>query len=951
SYNQNDCYLNEIDALSCNNRPISSTLRSKSTYNTYESQTEDDLFGNQEYNDGSSCDSYYHHQRSTSTMSNTDNLMYHRDACSGDSSSNRYDICTAPDYSVYDNRSDDFGNYGSFWDGNNDRPYTALGDSSNNKILPQIPSVQHSHSMWDDNSGNTTTMVSTTTSMSPYGNHTNLDYKMATPVSSTSQKLPHSTISNNIYHNNGGVTESQLKNCETDYNSIYYMYGSRLHTAMPTTEDYGVFGLNSMDNMSTYSDTTAPCSTNASVTQQKLQDLQKCRYSIIMAMTTASVIASALNSSDNKISHNKSSISAPVTTETKISTEIPCSSSVVSITSTTSCYATSAATSSLSSSSISPLDTVMPATVIKTTTASQTTTPTATTNIERITNENLPHDYNHYLKDYRLDFLTTTLKPSETVTMAMATASSNTTTTDTSITTISMISPTAATSDIFSLPTLNKLSKTFSYTTTIMDNSSDYTSNNNETKDTVSLFSSNCLFTTTTSTADVDSKLTTTTAADTSNITSKNYDYLSAIKGEATTSTPSSYANYLKDYTTTVTASSSNTSLVLETKSQELPAYITSFLNSSKTIEYSSLNYLNFYKITDGTVIDKDMDMNITTETGKKTKPDTEIDILNAINTINNNTITTLYDPTATTSVKTTTFGESESAVAAALKTDNDVTKLTMAFTSLPSFTSKASTTFDSNSMLSLNQSSPTKKKLTANTALTTAVDFDDNFYSSFSVNLNSFFFGDNITTAISTAPITNTAVTVTSYDKTESMSASEATSSAAPSMLPAAASSPIDTFTTTLVSFNSNITSKPTLNVSSSNTAMMSSSVNDIPSTDIGADDLYCSSTKGAATNKASNTTTNCLPQRTTPGVKSATSMLGGLSQSLKGGLDGVLAPSGSGGPSETTQQQKRVFSFGLASKLVPQVGGLLGTGTKSSTPSTYTGTRSVLPRGYCLD
>lgn len=422
SYTQNDCYFNEIDALSCNNRPISSTLRGTTSYNAYESQTEDettsyDLYGNQEYNDGSSCDSYNHHpQISTSTMSNagnynvtyyssddqycknviaTDNLMYHRDACSGDSSDTYGIYANTVDYGDFDNRRRQSASYLRGPEGNGGMPFSTLGGDgggSNNKILPQVP---QSNSMWDgmytiqqrqsnvslpstptfrysggggvggrgvagaetdwdrdvcarrvkaqlngqrhvhvgygayklkseralplpqspqphhiypkktlkqqffeDNTGNSslTGTTTNTTSMSVYRNHINSD----------NDGISHQSF----YYDNGecrvgsdttSITyHTQMNSRVNDYNNTYhsndrYPIEPRPHTAMyvPATEDYTDFGLSSMDNMSTYSDTTIPNTAFSQQQQQhKLQDLQKCRYSIIMAMTTASVIAS-----------------------------------------------------------------------------------------------------------------------------------------------------------------------------------------------------------------------------------------------------------------------------------------------------------------------------------------------------------------------------------------------------------------------------------------------------------------------------------------------------------------------------------------------------------------------------------------------------------------------------------------------------------------------------------
>ncbi|XP_034670546.1 uncharacterized protein LOC117902979 isoform X8 [Drosophila subobscura] len=71
---------------------------------------------------------------------------------------------------------------------------------------------------------------------------------------------------------------------------------------------------------------------------------------------------------------------------------------------------------------------------------------------------------------------------------------------------------------------------------------------------------------------------------------------------------------------------------------------------------------------------------------------------------------------------------------------------------------------------------------------------------------------------------------------------------------------------------------------------------------------------------------------------ASAATSVLGGLSKGLKGGLDGVF--SGVSSTVEATQQantvSKKGFGFGLASKLVPSVGGLLSSTSSSSSKQT---------------
>ncbi|KAM7341197.1 uncharacterized protein ACRADG_012187 isoform 2-T2 [Cochliomyia hominivorax] len=393
SYTRSDYYFKEIDALSCNNRPISSTLSSRNACNTYENQTEDDttcydLYGNQEYNDGSSCDSYNHQQRSSPSISNggnynvtyyshdynqycenvttTDNLMYHRDACSGDSG-DRYEIYSSLEYGDYDNLGSESGNYETntmatdgqersystynMWDG----MYDCSEHKQNNISLPTTPTFlcddivgvggtgmttfngdcgrgsinkvhgveaqllngqhhstgfyghikqqservlplsqsQHLYNkqslkqnIFEDNYDN---MATTTTSMSAYGNQMNVDYKKDLTDANSS------LIQKNFYYDNC----TELNSHEIDYNNSYNIYKSnnlieppRPHTAMSSTEEYKDFSSNSKNNISTYSDPTVTTVVKPYTNQQKLKDMQKCRYSIIMAMTTASVIAS-----------------------------------------------------------------------------------------------------------------------------------------------------------------------------------------------------------------------------------------------------------------------------------------------------------------------------------------------------------------------------------------------------------------------------------------------------------------------------------------------------------------------------------------------------------------------------------------------------------------------------------------------------------------------------------
>ncbi|XP_030379550.1 uncharacterized protein LOC115627839 isoform X6 [Scaptodrosophila lebanonensis] len=65
--------------------------------------------------------------------------------------------------------------------------------------------------------------------------------------------------------------------------------------------------------------------------------------------------------------------------------------------------------------------------------------------------------------------------------------------------------------------------------------------------------------------------------------------------------------------------------------------------------------------------------------------------------------------------------------------------------------------------------------------------------------------------------------------------------------------------------------------------------------------------------------------PQKAKVVASAATSVLGGLSKGLKGGLDGVLSGVSSTAQQPAANKKGGGFGFGLASKLVPSVGGLL--------------------------
>lgn len=78
--------------------------------------------------------------------------------------------------------------------------------------------------------------------------------------------------------------------------------------------------------------------------------------------------------------------------------------------------------------------------------------------------------------------------------------------------------------------------------------------------------------------------------------------------------------------------------------------------------------------------------------------------------------------------------------------------------------------------------------------------------------------------------------------------------------------------------------------------------------------------------------------PLKTKPTSKA----LGGLSKGLMGGLDGVLAGVGSS-QIVSGNSSKKSFSFNLASKLVPSVGGLLSSGNKTTLATTSTVKSSI--------
>ncbi|XP_075151839.1 uncharacterized protein LOC142225875 [Haematobia irritans] len=144
------------------------------------------------------------------------------------------------------------------------------------------------HPYFEDNPCVKPMTTSTTNTASLYKNHTSLHDSMGTL---STMNLPY-----NRYYNID-VARSRSSSRATDYGdtNIYYdnyLMEPRPHTAMQmqSTMSYGEFGHNESTKSASYNDRISNATTITY--EQKLQDLQKRRQSIILAMTTASVIAS-----------------------------------------------------------------------------------------------------------------------------------------------------------------------------------------------------------------------------------------------------------------------------------------------------------------------------------------------------------------------------------------------------------------------------------------------------------------------------------------------------------------------------------------------------------------------------------------------------------------------------------------------------------------------------------
>uniref|UniRef100_A0A1I8NRG3 Uncharacterized protein n=1 Tax=Stomoxys calcitrans TaxID=35570 RepID=A0A1I8NRG3_STOCA len=150
----------------------------------------------------------------------------------------------------------------------------------------------------------------------------------------------------------------------------------------------------------------------------------------------------------------------------------------------------------------------------------------------------------------------------------------------------------------------------------------------------------------------------------------------------------------------------------------------------------------------------------------------------------------------------------------------------------------------------------------------------------------------------------------------------------------------------TSLISDNSNITT-----VSSTATTSSVSDVHAIHKTTVSISPLDSAFGDEDAKTSLNNYSECSLsgyykPPNTSNATESATakasSLFGGFSQSLKGGLDGVLDSTNST-DSEHSTFSKKSFGFGLASKLVPNVGSLLAAATKSTSAHVTSSSQSI--------
>ncbi|XP_073824825.1 unc-13 [Musca autumnalis] len=313
------------------------------------------------------------------------------------------------------------------------------------------------------------------------------------------------------------------------------------------------------------------------------------------------------------------------------------------------------------------------------------------------------------------------------------------------------------------------------------------------------------------------------------------------------------------------------------TDTKELPAYITDFLFTSSLSDTN--DYFNTYKITDTDTFTK-IDLS-TTEKDVDNKNDLG-DYFSTFSLANS-------ENKDTTSIETTLSAEYNKS------SNDDSPKMTTSTTttSVPiSETSDIYSTTLSTFSYSTEVSLP-------------KVDFDDSFYNSFNVDLTSLIVETSTTIESNASSIKNDIITTTVTTNNIDVPSSQTST-----CLPTTAS--------TSTTFAED--SKKSLY-----------SMSSIGSSETGISGYYKPPTVNSVT---SNTTAASA-------VSKASSMLGGLSQSLKGGLDNVLAAD-SGSDSQQSTSSKKGFGFGLASKLVPNVGSLLAAATKSTSAPPVTSTQS---------
>uniref|UniRef100_A0A1A9WQ76 Uncharacterized protein n=1 Tax=Glossina brevipalpis TaxID=37001 RepID=A0A1A9WQ76_9MUSC len=396
SYSQNDNYFNEIDALSYNSRPISSTLHSTSSYNNYDGggaksffHTYDNALYDKQYSSTSNGVNYQkpftvpmtvasngknYEKDSTMNVQSlmaTDNLMFHHNAYSQEDSNKKTTIFTNCDddggSGIKNDDEYECNDYWSFvnhetqdalhhtlktlpkkppeqshsssaiWGGMYNKPPSNCDGGS--ASLPPIPDVgvgaDRAEHAWgrdynhmqkrpvippcpNSDESTATSYGFTTVCGSSIGSISANKFLPVVPLRTLSRPQVNACINlkrqlfedtssgmtawkdaattsatiNNQYNYNGDSAHIIHTNSSASDYTDYCLKESCPQMAVHKHQssfdaEYNYSG----DNMSIYSDTAA-ATTTTNVAPHKLHELQKRRYSIIQAMTTASVIAS-----------------------------------------------------------------------------------------------------------------------------------------------------------------------------------------------------------------------------------------------------------------------------------------------------------------------------------------------------------------------------------------------------------------------------------------------------------------------------------------------------------------------------------------------------------------------------------------------------------------------------------------------------------------------------------